>query len=301
MFSCCCAKKDDIGITVPAPSHTDFAPDYQDDIEDVWWQGEDGAEYGDDYYPGAYEEEVWEEQEQEEYEGEPAAEQAEAAAAECPEAAAVAEEVPSTPEVNHPEPTKEEPTKEEPKNDMPPKKFSVKLTRKCIASPWGLAADLADGQTIFVSGVSTGDFPTGRYNKAAKPERKLQDHDYIVAVNGITASGAYNLQRKGLVEQMGQELQRSISVTLMVQRPQHFDMVIERQNEPIGLDLNFNSKGRSLVVCKVLEGAVARCAPDIVSFDRILAVNGKRGLPEDLLQALKNSGSRIEMAMARCP
>lgn len=165
---------------------------------------------------------------------------------------------------------------------------------------------MSDSHAIFLFGVSAGDDPAGRYNKTART--KLQENDFILAVNDVKptgeaepAEGDRKDESSSPFELIRQEFKKSLSITLTVQRPHLFTVTIHRQKgESAGLDLNFDKKSNSLVITNVSAGSVQRCAPDVRPRDRIIAVNGKSGPPEQLLQVLKMGTEKLVFAMARC-
>jgi len=193
----------------------------------------------------------------------------------------------------------------EPVKVFRPLRYNVHLERKTMVSPWGIGVDLSDSNAIFLFGVSSGDDPAGRYNKTATT--KLQENDFILAVNEVKPSGDVEHAVGGgsdvasPFELIRQEFKKSLAITMTVQRPHLFTVTIHRQKaESAGLDLNFDKKSNSLVITKVSAGSVQRCAPDVRPRDRIIAVNGSKGQPEQLLQALKSGSEKLVFSMARC-
>lgn len=168
--------------------------------------------------------------------------------------------------------------------------FTATLVRYGLDAPWGLVLDLSDGKLIHVSGLraSAVGSPVQRYNAEAPEDKKLKAGDYIVGVNSLLSHDIHEASNSA-AEMLGEEMKASTTANLHIRRPITFTVTVNRGQEPMGLDLNFSNKSTSLVIVKVCEGSVRKCKPEIHAGDRIVAVDGKTGNPDDLLEAIKDT------------
>lgn len=176
------------------------------------------------------------------------------------------------------------------------------LSRPTLESPWGIKADFADEHYVHICEVRSASGPAAvhDYNASAPESMQLLAGDYIVSVNGVSASTMGNDPgTPSFVAEAFREEMTKLEVTLEVVRPYTFDVQLDRQGEPMGLDLNFTHKGASLVIMKVCPGSVQRRAPEIRAGDRIVAVGGQAGSPEQLLDLLRLASDPLTLTMSR--
>mmetsp|Transcript_140786 Transcript_140786/g.366527 ORF Transcript_140786/g.366527 Transcript_140786/m.366527 type:complete len:88 (+) Transcript_140786:1-264(+) len=86
---------------------------------------------------------------------------------------------------------------------------------------------------------------------------------------------------------------------MVIQRPDLFTMTVNKNGESMGLDLKYGPGGSSLLIEQIQEGAVKRCCPNVKAGDRIVMVNGEKGTPYLLMQAIKDSESPV-IGFSRC-
>lgn len=173
-----------------------------------------------------------------------------------------------------------------PKKDVPVSAqiFKVVIQKPALDTPLGLHLDLSDPALIHVSGVRAGSTPVSAYNAAAPEGLKMQAGDYIMSVNGVSGDAA----------KMTEAIQASVSLELELRRPFVFQCVINKDGKPLGLELNYATSGQSLVIDVIDQGAAmdwgaANPALALRKGDRILAINGKRGVAVELLKLMVGS------------
>mmetsp|Transcript_6063 Transcript_6063/g.17943 ORF Transcript_6063/g.17943 Transcript_6063/m.17943 type:complete len:353 (-) Transcript_6063:292-1350(-) len=158
--------------------------------------------------------------------------------------------------------------------------------------PLGLDLDTQDGVTAYVTGIKAGPFQA--YNEGVEPGSQLQVGDFIMRVNG-----AENDAGKLLAQ-----LRAAARLEVTVNRPLETAVILERvdRRQPHGLEFTAPT-GSTLVVTRVIDGAARdwnAAHPDrkILSGDRIIAVDGKRGRAKDLLKSI-SSASKCQLIIAR--
>jgi len=144
----------------------------------------------------------------------------------------------------------------------------------------GLDVDLVDGVHALVVAVRAGAFE--KWNRR-HPEKAIRENDRIVEVNG----------KRGNVGEMVTELREQSTWNLRIHRPWEFQACISRQKTTsLGLDLRYAPGGTSLAICAIGPGPVhdwnkhpANAYSRFFLYDRIVELNGIRGLAQHLLAA----------------
>lgn len=173
--------------------------------------------------------------------------------------------------------------------------FFARIERSSPKEPLGMHLDLADGAPVHVCDLLNGLGPVRKYNARALEEARIRPGDYLVGVDGARGSPPTLLAL----------LRESRSPTLEVARPVRWSARISRQQvETMGLELNYATEGRSLVIDKVLDGAVGAWSASnpkraIRRQDRIVSVNGAGGSPTELLDMIGASRQEVMLGLSR--
>jgi len=165
--------------------------------------------------------------------------------------------------------------------------FRVTLPRSDKAQKeLGMVVDFADGVTLHVSELQDGDNITAAVNASLPEDGQIKINDFIVEVNGIRENGG----------KMVAEMEENKDLELVLRRPQQWHVQLSKKGGPLGLDLHFAVRGRSLVVVALTLGSIhvwnAEHADDsksVKEHDRIMEVNGFSGAPLDLLQEISKT------------
>lgn len=172
------------------------------------------------------------------------------------------------------------------------RKFILTVT-KTESMPVGLDLDLADKITAQICRVKPG--LVELYNESADPRRKVQKGDHILSVNGVGGNAQKLIER----------IQQDVSLELEIIHPEEFVASVHKGADgSLGLDLQFAPGGVSLMVAAVSDGALRRWNVEnpnqqVQRLDRIVAVNGQEGTPQQLFELIK-SGVSLELRVARC-
>jgi hypothetical protein len=144
---------------------------------------------------------------------------------------------------------------------------------------FGVDFYLTPSKSIKVVSITAGvanDWNHGR----AVGQRRLQEGDQIVEVNGMCKP------HDMLV------CLREPSLRIVVKPRKEFDVVIVKENERLGIDVNMKKERRYLIVSKIVEGPVVRWNEEtrtrqVNVKDHIVEINGFRGDGKELLERLK--------------
>mmetsp|Transcript_113594 Transcript_113594/g.222753 ORF Transcript_113594/g.222753 Transcript_113594/m.222753 type:complete len:221 (-) Transcript_113594:194-856(-) len=144
----------------------------------------------------------------------------------------------------------------------------------------GFNIDITDGVSLVIVDIKrTTVSPKGGGN----PNLTLQPHDRIIQANGLSGDAAALMK----------ELRSADTWELTVQRPTEFQAVVNRQGyDSLGLELQFAPNGTTLMIAGVSKGPIQDWnakskTHEIGKYDRIVEVNGTRGVSRDLLHAAK--------------
>lgn len=177
--------------------------------------------------------------------------------------------------------------------------FEAVLTWQESEQPLGLKADFADGKVIHVCRV-TGDAGTviAKYNASVGDEKKIKVGDYLMAINGVSHSTVPASAK--VADALLEQLTTSKSATVKVSRPNLFTCKVEKNGQPMGLELAYSNNGTSLIVAQVAaNGAVQISAPEVKEGDRIVGVGDVEGNPAELLRAIRDAGETMMLKMSR--
>merc|ERR1712039_1101285 len=105
---------------------------------------------------------------------------------------------------------------------------------------------------------------------------------------------------------MGTQLREDSVWKMKVQRPVQFTVVVERGlSQSLGLELRHARNGKSLLITKILNGpmqiwnnAHANTELEVRPGDRVVGLNGVKGLAETLLQSSEGA-ERMTMTINR--
>jgi len=180
--------------------------------------------------------------------------------------------------------------KEYPKG--PATQFDVTVVTRDSGTEKVFEVETTDPSVLFIAKIpQTG--PVAEHNATADVYSQLKVGQYIAAVNGVSTNA----------KDMEKQLAGIEKVELTVRRPIQFTVSVE--GGKMGLDLTIDKT--SLLVKKVLVGwkggkaeAWNKQYPNkqIETFDRIVAVNGKKGTGDELFQHLRKD-KKLNLAMSR--
>jgi len=164
--------------------------------------------------------------------------------------------------------------------------------------PVGLSVDIQDGITAYVCEVKEGPFM--RYNRRIRcRDLQLRPGDFITSVNGI----------KGNSEKILEQLQLSGDMEVMVCRPLEVEILFKRDipEHNFGALVTKHPIGRTVLLDGVMEASPLdtwnRANPDdaIEAGDRIVAVDGMRGMASQLMEAIFHEKNECRVTIAKPP
>lgn len=175
-------------------------------------------------------------------------------------------------------------------------RFFVTIDRSTGAN-MGARLDPSDGRTLFISSIERGDTLIQRHNETARKDPRcgqlVEGGQYIVEVNG----------RRDDAKSLEEQIMKSGQLAMVLVRPQLFKCVVQRRGLSLGLELRYPCNyGTSLLVETVLpDGAAALMTGEArpLANDRVVAVNGKVGSCNTLLEEIKKSTGVVELAISR--
>mmetsp|Transcript_94194 Transcript_94194/g.281111 ORF Transcript_94194/g.281111 Transcript_94194/m.281111 type:complete len:370 (-) Transcript_94194:173-1282(-) len=174
----------------------------------------------------------------------------------------------------------------------PPPSFKIEVEKATDQSA-GLELDIQEGTMAYVLAVNPG--PLSVYNKTAEPCLCLFPGYFIETVNDT----------KGSSSKLMDIMHAASKLTLLVRRPEDFDVLVKRrqQGEPLGLVISQRPRARTLVVSTVEAGPVQDWNNGHVDFqvrqgDRIVRVGGESGEAAELLSRLRDS-QHVVLGIAR--
>jgi len=169
----------------------------------------------------------------------------------------------------------------------PVREFKVSV-RKGPGESANLALDTCAG---VIEVCCIGDGPVQEYNDGADYHHQVKVGDFIVGVNGMF----------GQPDKLLKEF-RSDELELVVRHPTIVVLQLRKHKGTFGLDLTHaaGSVAKSLAVFSVIEGPVVdwnktQTDVQVKKGDRIVAVNGMTGTPEELLKMLQASEEEAEV------
>lgn len=171
--------------------------------------------------------------------------------------------------------------------------FEVTLEKPSQRAFMGVRLDVTDGVRVQIIKVFYG--LVGNYSDRAPAERQTKAGSFITRVNGIAGDAA------AMVEVIQQAMTLKLKVVPAAQ------LTIKVQKEPkeaLGLTFSSSREAPFLVVMGISEGCIAaynrRAAPSqrLLLLDRITAVNGFEGTPEELAGEI-DSFDEMELTLVR--
>lgn len=116
-----------------------------------------------------------------------------------------------------------------------------------------------------------------RHNAGVDPSKRVRSGDLLVSVNGLS----------GNTQEMSAELRARAEVACEFARFEHFNVQITKSG-PLGIDVVHTHRdlGVSLALMGIAEGPITRWNDEhpeaqVQRLDRIVAVNSRRGNPEE--------------------
>mmetsp|Transcript_33895 Transcript_33895/g.97529 ORF Transcript_33895/g.97529 Transcript_33895/m.97529 type:complete len:262 (-) Transcript_33895:145-930(-) len=168
--------------------------------------------------------------------------------------------------------------------------YRVELVKKGSEGMCGWRLDYLDHRTIYISDLlADPGSPVQVYNETAFEGKDIRQGDYICSVNG-----------KVDIPAMRRMLQSQMVLDLKISRPRLTTFTIHKGSKGMGLDLKWSQGGMALLVDSIKEGTVQEGKLDIKPGDRILAVGGKTGCWQTLLDVMKASDP-VTLLISRCP
>jgi len=174
----------------------------------------------------------------------------------------------------------------------PEREFTVVLENP-KKKAMGIDVEIQDARTLYVTAVKNG--PIHLYNKEAEPARQLLPGDYIVKINDV----------EGNAVKLDMALKKQTSLNMVCRRADEWRAAVDKGSKEGSLGLEFVKppKGSTIVITNILAGAVERWNEEcperaVKAGDRILAINGKRSKPADMLKKCKAS-AQLTLTLAR--
>lgn len=172
--------------------------------------------------------------------------------------------------------------------------FMAELQRHSLQDDFGI--DLfSDGEALEINSLRSGRHAAASYNDSVKTSLQLQPGFLVLSVNGVA----------GDARRMWSEWQSQTRVSCEICHPSCFPIHFERDG-PLGIDVihSHTGVGVSLVLDGILDGPLALwniANPDMTvrRLDRIVAVNGCRGTPPELKEALRSTMGAMTLIIAR--
>jgi len=171
--------------------------------------------------------------------------------------------------------------------------FSVTL-QKPKETDWGIDI-FDDGEMFEITRIRGEETASAIHNSSAPAEERLRPGDMIISINGVS----------GDTPRMMSEWRLKPKVTCEIARPKSFVVHINKTG-PLGIDVIHAHReiGCSLAVDRILEGPFTKWNdehPDqqVERLDRIIAVDGIQGTPDELKQALKNRQGMITLTFSK--
>jgi C-terminal processing protease CtpA/Prc len=176
---------------------------------------------------------------------------------------------------------------------VPAQEFTINL-EKSAGKPIGADMEVSCTKRCYICAVLK-DGVFAEYNRTAAPEKQVKVGDYIKKVNGIednSLSMLDCLKKEGRFE-------------VTIQRPLLFTIAIKKKDvqAQLGVKLVDRPSGNSLLIKEVITGPlmdwnITHPEQDVKAGDRIVAVNGKGGKVNELVEASK-AGAHLQLAISR--
>lgn len=202
-------------------------------------------------------------------------------------------------------PTPSSPSRGEKTSSMWPAKrdincnvFTVELTRPSRDIPFGVTFDRVDKKVLEIVAIDSANpnSVAAAYNKSVDPGRQLLPGRFVMAING----------HAGDAKKLEQVWNGQLKVRCEVCQPKEFVIQLDKSaaGAKLGVDIDRSEKGISITVRDISQGLVqgwndAHPELAVERLDRIVAVNGRRGSSNDMVDALKAANTKLELVIAR--
>lgn len=159
--------------------------------------------------------------------------------------------------------------------------FNVELLTTSDSRTLGVDLCFLDGRTARIIRVLDSG-AVSLWNKTCARDKQLADGDHIMEANGA----------RGDVRRLRERLLKDDSLSLMIKRPSEFTISVMK-GKGLGIDVDSTPDGKSLFIRSIASGAIHQWnkeTEDTVQVrkgDRIVAVNGFRGLHSELGEKIK--------------
>ncbi|CAE7520387.1 unnamed protein product [Symbiodinium sp. CCMP2592] len=174
--------------------------------------------------------------------------------------------------------------------DAIPDVFTVSLGRHAEGGH-GVQMDVTDADCAIIKDVTTGSL--AEWNKTVSEAKRVKLYDRVIEVNGC----------KGPSFELAKALAAETEVfSVTIQRPEERTVTLHRPGE-IGVVLNYKKAGSVCPwISKISTGLLHQwnqATPEeaVQAHDRIVAVNGTRGAPEELMVKMKEASSVLELTI----
>ncbi|CAE7330137.1 unnamed protein product [Symbiodinium necroappetens] len=174
--------------------------------------------------------------------------------------------------------------------DAIPDVFTVSLGRHAEGGH-GVQMDVTDADCAIIKDVTTGSL--AEWNKTVSEAKRVKLYDRVIEVNGC----------KGPSFELAKALTAETEVfSVTIQRPEERTVTLHRPGE-IGVVLNYKKAGSVCPwISKISSGLLHQwnqATPEeaVHAHDRIVAVNGTRGAPEELMVKMKEASSVLELTI----
>lgn len=157
--------------------------------------------------------------------------------------------------------------------------YAVAITKRADEKI-GLLLDMLDRRTAQVCEIGPGCIR--EYNRTASPHNEVKVGHFLVSVNGTHGDAS------AFVEMFKKETQ----IDLVFRLANEYPVTLCIDNLAIGIVFMHAPRGISLLVTEVKQGAIMKwndAHPDkrVRVWDRLIGVNGNRGLPVELLKQIQ--------------
>eukprot|EP00971_Amphidinium_carterae_P245107 4866854-Amphidinium_carterae.1 len=165
------------------------------------------------------------------------------------------------------------------------------MSQDSVDDPLGLRLDLLSPEHPLVCSVEAGIIED--YN--AKAERKVQENDFIVSVNGCKGGST-----------IATVLKHATRLDFLVRRGIVFTVNVQKEDGKLGVEFMHEHEGFTLLVLAVVDGPVAKynsradLARCIQSQDHVVRVNACAGKPQAMLEELRQADS-LSITICRAP
>jgi len=167
--------------------------------------------------------------------------------------------------------------------------FDAVLERPASNAPFGWGLDMLCPDALQIESLSAvADAAATRYNASAPAGRDIRVGDYITRVNG----------EAGSAKSLSEALVKNATCRVTIQRPGTYAVELAKGGKPLGVDLNYTTRGMTVYIVSIRDGVFKEQAPQVTKGQRIVSVNGKALPPREMIEALKNPWLKLELSVA---